>query len=219
MDIIKELNRIKIDKHKCLGCGYENSCATKGCAIINQAIKIINEKIQFTSKYDSVCPNCGHDELVRYCYICDYMDRCSNCEFHIDGECTNPSSDSYREFTDEKFHCGKFSIQKAVDYNENCTVLGSEPIFGFDEAIKYIKRGLKLRRKAWECKEQYVQLTKNVSDILDGRVIYNYRDDINYDSISRVGMNVIKINWTPEYEDMLAEDWCFVGEENEKDKT
>ena len=57
--------------------------------------------------------------------------------------------------------------------NENCTMLGGQPVFGFDEAIKYIKRGLKLRRKAWECKEQYVQLTKNVSDILDGRVIYN----------------------------------------------
>lgn len=45
MDIIKELNRIKTDKHKCLGCGYEHNCSIKGCAIINKAIeelKVLN---------------------------------------------------------------------------------------------------------------------------------------------------------------------------------
>lgn len=43
MDIIKELNRIKIDKHKCLGCGYEHNCSLKGCAIINQAITALKK--------------------------------------------------------------------------------------------------------------------------------------------------------------------------------
>ena len=151
-------------------------------------------------------------------------DRCENCNY-IEWSytisayvCFNPWSNYCGHLVNESFTCDKWQ-QKAVDGNGNCTVLGGQTVFGFDEAIKYIKRGLKLRRKAWNCKEQYVQLTKNVSDILDGRIIYNYRDDINYDSISLVKMNVIKINWTPEYEDMLADDWCFVGEENEKDKT
>ena len=46
MDIIKELNRIKIDKHKCLGCGYEHNCTIKGCAIINQAIDELKKSKQ-----------------------------------------------------------------------------------------------------------------------------------------------------------------------------
>lgn len=46
MDIIKELNRIKTDKHKCLGCGYEHNCTIKGCAIINQAIEELKKSKQ-----------------------------------------------------------------------------------------------------------------------------------------------------------------------------
>ena len=46
MDIIKELNRIKTDKHKCLGCGYERNCTIKGCAIINQAIEELKKSKQ-----------------------------------------------------------------------------------------------------------------------------------------------------------------------------
>ena len=46
MDIIKELNRIKTDKHKCLGCGYEHNCTIKGCAIINQAIDELKKSKQ-----------------------------------------------------------------------------------------------------------------------------------------------------------------------------
>ena len=46
MDIIKELNRIKTDKHKCLGCGYERNFTIKGCAIINQAIEELKKSKQ-----------------------------------------------------------------------------------------------------------------------------------------------------------------------------
>lgn len=32
---------------------------------------------------------------------------------------------------------------------ENTPVLGGEVLFGFDEAMKYLKRGISVRRKAW----------------------------------------------------------------------
>ena len=35
---------------------------------------------------------------------------------------------------------------------ENCPELGGEATFGFDEAIKYLKRGMKLARKGWNGK-------------------------------------------------------------------
>ena len=34
-------------------------------------------------------------------------------------------------------------------YEGNCTVLGGTPSFGFDTALKYLKRGFGLRRRSW----------------------------------------------------------------------
>lgn len=33
---------------------------------------------------------------------------------------------------------------------ENTPILGGEALFGFDEAMKYLKRGISVRRKAWQ---------------------------------------------------------------------
>lgn len=182
MDIIKELNRIKIDKHKCLGCGYEHNCAIRGCAIINQAIDILEKTA---------------------------IKKCENCQYSLFEKrpaayvCCNYSSNSCGNFVNEDFICDKWKP------------ISNETTFGFDKAITYIKLGLKLRRKAWDCKEQYVQLTKNIPDTLKNEVEI---DDTNNNSIAFVGICIIKTNWTPSQIDMLAEDWCFAGEENEKDK-
>ena len=41
---------------------------------------------------------------------------------------------------------------------ENCPELGGEATFGFDEAIKYLKRGMKLARKGWNGKGIFIHL-------------------------------------------------------------
>ncbi len=46
----------------------------------------------------------------------------------------------------------------------NCPVLGGEATFCFSEAIKYMKRGLKLARKGWNGKGQYVRFVDPYSD-------------------------------------------------------
>ena len=42
---------------------------------------------------------------------------------------------------------------------ENCPELGGEATFGFDEAIKYLKRGMKLARKGWNGKGIFIHNT------------------------------------------------------------
>lgn len=37
-----------------------------------------------------------------------------------------------------------------VANEENTPILGGEALFGFDEAMKYLKRGISVRRKVWQ---------------------------------------------------------------------
>ena len=46
---------------------------------------------------------------------------------------------------------------------KNCPVLGGEATFSFGEAIKYLKRGMKVKRKGWNGKNQYIQLATEIS--------------------------------------------------------
>ena len=41
---------------------------------------------------------------------------------------------------------------------ENCGVLGGQSTFGFDDAIRYLKRGLKVARKGWNGKGIYLEM-------------------------------------------------------------
>ena len=44
--------------------------------------------------------------------------------------------------------------------------------FGFDEAIKYLKRGHKVCREGWNGKKQYIQLATNISyKTADGEIV------------------------------------------------
>ena len=45
----------------------------------------------------------------------------------------------------------------------NCPVLGGESTFPFSDAIKYLKRGMKVARKGWNGKKQYIQLATGIS--------------------------------------------------------
>lgn len=73
---------------------------------------------------------------------------------------------------------------------QNCPELGGEATFNFSEALKYLNRGFKVRRKEWNDLLQYIWLQ-------DKTIIVSYVGDVN-------------INWTTLYSDMLAEDWMFV---------
>ena len=93
---------------------------------------------------------------------------------------------------------------------QNCPILGGEATFGFGDAIKYVKRGLKLKRKGWNGKEQYIQLATGISykDAL-GDIINCEHDAIGNMAIAFVGTSGVQIGWLASQADMLAEDWVF----------
>ena len=97
----------------------------------------------------------------------------------------------------------------------NCPVLGGEATFGFGDAIKYVKRGLKVKRKGWNGKNQYIQLATGI--------LYNTADKtiVNCDHeaignkavafvVAFVGTSGVQMGWLASQADMLAEDWMFV---------
>lgn len=92
----------------------------------------------------------------------------------------------------------------------NCPVLGGEATFSFGDAIKYVKRGLKLKRKGWNGKKQYIQLAIGISyKDASGDIINCEHDAIGNMAIAFVGTGGVQMGWLASQADMLAEDWVF----------
>lgn len=94
---------------------------------------------------------------------------------------------------------------------ENCLELGGEAAFGFGEAIKYLKRGLKIKRKGWNGKNQYIELASNISyQAPEGCIVNCEHEAIGNQAIAFVGTSGVQMGWLASQADMLAEDWIFV---------
>lgn len=96
---------------------------------------------------------------------------------------------------------------------ENCSILGGTPTFGFGDAIKYMKRGLKVKRQGWNGKNQHIELAKNISYMTPDGVIQNCdHDAIGNQAIAFVGTSGVQMGWLASQADMLADDWIFTEE-------
>jgi hypothetical protein len=92
----------------------------------------------------------------------------------------------------------------------NTPVLGGESAFSFGDAIKQMKRGLKVKRRGWNGKNQYIELAKNISYASpSGEIINAEHDDIGNQAIAFVGTSGVQMGWLASQADMLAEDWVF----------
>ena len=98
-----------------------------------------------------------------------------------------------------------------LDANEeNCLILGGKARFGFDEAIKYIKRGFKVYREGWNGKKQYIQLASGISyKTAEGEIVNCEHNAIGNQAIAFVGTSGVQMGWLASQADMLAEDWMF----------
>lgn len=95
---------------------------------------------------------------------------------------------------------------------ENCPVIGGEAMFGFGDAIKYIKRGLKVKRKGWNGKNQYIQLATGISyKSATGEIVNCEHDAIGNMAVAFVGTSGVQLGWLASQADMLAEDWVFAN--------
>ncbi|RHT88214.1 DUF2829 domain-containing protein [Faecalibacillus intestinalis] len=100
-----------------------------------------------------------------------------------------------------------------VANEENCPELGGFATFGFDEAIKYLKRGLKVKRKGWNGKEQYIELATNVSFKTPNDEVINVDHvDMGNKAIAFHGTSGIQLGWLASQSDMLSNDWIFAEE-------
>ena len=91
----------------------------------------------------------------------------------------------------------------------NCPVLGGESTFPFSDAIKYLKRGMKVARKGWNGKKQYIQLATGISYTFGDNVVNCEHEAIGNQAIAFVGTSGVQIGWLASQADMLAEDWVF----------
>lgn len=93
----------------------------------------------------------------------------------------------------------------------NCPELGGEATFGFDEAIKYLKRGMKVKRKGLNGKDQYIELATNVSFKTPNDEVINVDHiDMGNKAIAFHGTSGIQLGWLASQADMLSNDWSFV---------
>ena len=92
----------------------------------------------------------------------------------------------------------------------NCPELGGEATFSFGEAIKYLKRGMKVARKGWNGKKQYIQLASAISyKTADNQIVNCEHDAIGNKAVAFVGTSGVQMGWLASQADMLAEDWVF----------
>lgn len=97
-----------------------------------------------------------------------------------------------------------------IAHEKNTPILGGEATFGFGEAIKYLKRGFKVKRKGWNGKNQYIELATNISYKNASDEIVNCEHEaIGNMAIAFVGTSGVQMGWLASQSDMLAEDWIF----------
>lgn len=93
----------------------------------------------------------------------------------------------------------------------NCSELGGKATFSFGEAIKYLKRGMKVKREGWNGKNQYIQLATGISyKTQNGEIVNCEHDAIGNMAVAFVGTSGVQMGWLASQADMLADDWMFV---------
>jgi len=103
-----------------------------------------------------------------------------------------------------------------VATSENCPVLGGEATFSFSDAIRYLKRGMRLARKGWNGKDQYIEIAHNITYVAPNRLTREVcHDAIGRDAIAFHGTSGVQMGWLASQADMLAEDWTFAEKEEE----
>ncbi|MCB6343658.1 DUF2829 domain-containing protein [Enterocloster lavalensis] len=86
-----------------------------------------------------------------------------------------------------------------------------ECLVSFGAAIEALKAGLKMARKGWNGKNQYIQLATNISYIdADGNPVNVEHEAIGNKAIAFVGTSGVQMGWLASQADMLAEDWVVV---------
>ena len=81
----------------------------------------------------------------------------------------------------------------------------------FGLAIEAMRKGLRVQRKGWNGKGQYVELAMNVSYMNpDGNVVNVDHEQMGNVAIAFVGTSGVQLGWLASQSDMLSEDWVVL---------
>lgn len=82
---------------------------------------------------------------------------------------------------------------------------------GFEDAIRRVKEGYRMKREGWNGKDQYIELATNVSfKTPDGEIVNVDHKDMGNKAIAFHGTSGVQLGWLASQADMLAEDWVEV---------
>lgn len=116
----------------------------------------------------------------------------------------NPADDGYLvEYSDGYISWSpKKAFEEAYRECDNMT---------FGLAIEALKKGLKVARKGWNGKGQYVELATNISYVNASNEVVNCEHQaIGNKAIAFVGTSGVQMGWLASQADMLSEDWYIV---------
>ena len=114
-----------------------------------------------------------------------------------------------RETAQLEYTIGNILSDEWVIADENNTpVLGGVATFNFGEAIKYLKRGMKVARKGWNGKGIFLELQRpDEHSKMSHPYIYIDTTGLQSDN-SNAPKN--RVPWVASQTDMLSEDYVFV---------
>lgn len=83
----------------------------------------------------------------------------------------------------------------------------------FGLAIEAAKKGMKIARRGWNGKNQYVELAERISYENAAHEVINAKHEaIGNKALAFVGTSGVQLGWLASQADMLADDWMIVGE-------
>ena len=83
----------------------------------------------------------------------------------------------------------------------------------FGLAIEAAKKGMRIARRGWNGKGQYVELATGISyTTADGTVVNTEHQAIGNRALAFVGTSGVQMGWLASQADMLADDWEIVEE-------
>ena len=81
----------------------------------------------------------------------------------------------------------------------------------FGTAIDCAKQGMRIRRRGWNGKTQYIELASCISyKDRDGKIVNCTHDAIGNQAFAFVGTSGVQMGWLASQADMLADDWEVV---------
>lgn len=102
------------------------------------------------------------------------------------------------------------AIEYGIDVIEDYTESTNECLTSFGAALECLKAGLKMKRKGWNGKNQYIELASCISyQSPDGEITNCEHEAIGNKAIAFVGTSGVQMGWLASQADMLADDWML----------